>query len=150
MLGLKLIHVSKRGYCSVLAAMLLIYLSHYPRIFWLEHTEELRFHHHVTNLVFPHSFSWRWGVIMAITVETTLGTTLSTNPSVVHFICALSSCYTALDAVNDNIMTWKSVPWLLALCEGNPLVTSRFPSQRATNAECWCFLYCLVKLLTKW
>ena len=34
----------------------------------------------------------------------------------------------------DDIIT------LLALCEGNPLVTSGFPSQRASNMELWCFL----------
>ena len=33
---------------------------------------------------------------------------------------------------------------LLALCEGNPLVTGRFPSQRASNVEFWCFLCCLL------
>ena len=27
---------------------------------------------------------------------------------------------------------------LLALCEGNPMVTSGFPLQRATNLELWC------------
>ena len=31
---------------------------------------------------------------------------------------------------------------LLALCEGNPLVTSGFPSQRASNAELWYFRCC--------
>ena len=30
---------------------------------------------------------------------------------------------------------------LLALCEGNPPVTGGFPSQRASNAEHWSFLY---------
>ena len=30
---------------------------------------------------------------------------------------------------------------LLALYEGNPLVTSGFPSQRASNVELWCFLW---------
>ena len=31
---------------------------------------------------------------------------------------------------------------LLALCEGNPLVTGGFPSQRASNAQLWSFLFC--------
>ena len=30
---------------------------------------------------------------------------------------------------------------LLALCEGNPLVTGEFPSQKASDAELWCFLW---------
>ena len=36
---------------------------------------------------------------------------------------------------------------LLALCEGNPLVTGGLPSLMASNAEIWCFLN---KLLTHW
>ena len=31
---------------------------------------------------------------------------------------------------------------LLALCEGNPLVTSGFPSRKASNVEHWCFHWC--------
>ena len=31
---------------------------------------------------------------------------------------------------------------LLALCEGNPLVTSGCPSQRVSDVESWCFLCC--------
>ena len=30
---------------------------------------------------------------------------------------------------------------LLALCEGNALVTGEFPSQKASEAELWCFLW---------
>ena len=33
----------------------------------------------------------------------------------------------------------KTLSTLLALCEGNPLVTSGFPSQRVSNAGLWCF-----------
>ena len=39
-----------------------------------------------------------------------------------------------------EIETLSSLP---ALCEGNPPpVTSGFPSQKATNVELWCFLWC--------
>ena len=31
---------------------------------------------------------------------------------------------------------------LAALCEGNPSVTSGFPSQRVSDADVWCFLSC--------
>ena len=31
-------------------------------------------------------------------------------------------------------VTWKTVTSLLAICEGNPLVTGGFPSQRASSA----------------
>ena len=31
----------------------------------------------------------------------------------------------------------------LALCEGNPSVTDGLASQRANNAELWCFLWCI-------
>ena len=34
------------------------------------------------------------------------------------------------------------LPALLALCEGNPPVTSGFPSQWDSGAEIWCFLWC--------
>ena len=36
---------------------------------------------------------------------------------------------------HDDIITWKHA--LLALCEGNPPVTSGFPSQRACNTALW-------------
>ena len=31
---------------------------------------------------------------------------------------------------------------LLVLCEGNPPISGGFPSQRVSNAEFWCFLWC--------
>ena len=31
---------------------------------------------------------------------------------------------------------------ILALCKGNPLVTSRIPAQRVSYMELWCFLCC--------
>ena len=34
---------------------------------------------------------------------------------------------------------------LLALCEGKPPATGRFPSQSTSNAELWCFLCCQPK-----
>ena len=36
----------------------------------------------------------------------------------------------------------KMLSAFLALCEGNPLVTGGFPSQRACNVEIFCFLCC--------
>ena len=39
-------------------------------------------------------------------------------------------------------MTWKHVPYLLVLCEGNPCSSVDSPSQRASNAELWWFLCC--------
>ena len=36
----------------------------------------------------------------------------------------------------------ETVSALLDLCEGNPTVTGGFPSQRASNVELWCFLWC--------
>ena len=50
----------------------------------------------------------------------------------------------------DHIMRWKYFlhywPFLgesmLALSEGNPLVTSRFSSQKAIKLKFWCFLWC--------
>ena len=40
---------------------------------------------------------------------------------------------------------------LLSFCEGNPPVTGRFPSQRTSNTELWCF-YCHVskQAIVKW
>ena len=47
----------------------------------------------------------------------------------------------------DNLESWWSydmemLSTLLALCEGNPPVTSGFPSQRASNEKLWCFICC--------
>ena len=47
----------------------------------------------------------------------------------------------------DFIMTWwyndmEMLSTLLALCEGNILVTGGFPSQRTGKAGLWCFLLC--------
>ena len=39
---------------------------------------------------------------------------------------------------------------LLALCEGNPLLSSGFPSQRASNAELWYFACCQPKQTFEW
>ena len=39
-------------------------------------------------------------------------------------------------ATNHAAMIWA--PPLLAFCDGNPLVSSGFPSQRVTNVELWC------------
>ena len=49
-------------------------------------------------------------------------------------------------ALSDSLTWWQHDmemhSTLLALCEGNPSVTDGFPSQRASNAELWCFLCC--------
>ena len=47
------------------------------------------------------------------------------NPSIASSVIKMSA--------NGNISMF------LALCEGNPLVTSGFPSQKASNMELWCF-----------
>ena len=49
-------------------------------------------------------------------------------------ICALDS---------DNMMTsqMETFSALLAICAGNSPVTGEFPTQRASNAELWCFLW---------
>ena len=39
----------------------------------------------------------------------------------------------------------RNVSALLALCMGNPPVTGGFTTQRASNAELWCFLWCQPK-----
>ena len=44
------------------------------------------------------------------------------------------------------VVTWwrhqmEILSALLALCEGNPFVTGGFPSQWASDAELWCFLW---------
>ena len=41
--------------------------------------------------------------------------------------------------LHDDINVWTP---LLALCESNPPVTSGFPSQRGSNLELWCSLWC--------
>ena len=39
-------------------------------------------------------------------------------------------------------MAWKeTLSVLLTICDGNPPVIDRFPSQRAINADFWFFLY---------
>ena len=53
--------------------------------------------------------------------------------------------------ITVNHLTWSGCAWwrydmgtlstLLALCEGNPLVTSGFPSQTASNAELFYFFF---------
>ena len=45
-------------------------------------------------------------------------------------------------------MGWRSA--FLALCEGNPSVTSGFPSQRTSDAELWCALCCYRLLNKQW
>ena len=44
-------------------------------------------------------------------------------------------------------LTMETLLILLALCEGNPLVTSGFPSQKASNLELWCFPCCYLNML---
>ena len=39
------------------------------------------------------------------------------------------SWYDAIDTMHVNVLTWQTLSALLALCEGNPLVTGGFPSQ---------------------
>ena len=44
-----------------------------------------------------------------------------------------------------NMLSWwhhqmETFSMLLALCEGNPLVTGGFPSKEASDTELWCFL----------
>ena len=45
------------------------------------------------------------------------------------------------------VVTWwhhemEMISPLLALCEGYPIATNGFPSQRANNVELWCFHWC--------
>ena len=35
----------------------------------------------------------------------------------------------------------ETISALLVLCEGNPPVNGGFPSQKASDAELWCFLW---------
>ena len=44
--------------------------------------------------------------------------------------------------IYDDVMAWKRIPEKTTLCEGNPLATGGFPSQKASNVELWLFLCC--------
>ena len=73
------------------------------------------------------------------------------------FICALFCCGCSISShqhirlvlsfrISIATCTWRrhdmdTLSALLALCEGNPPVTGGFLSQRASNAEIWCFFY---------
>ena len=46
---------------------------------------------------------------------------------------------------HDDIIIMDTFSVLLALCEGNPLVTGGFPPQRASDAELWCVIGCQLK-----
>ena len=52
--------------------------------------------------------------------------------------------------VANLFMIWlETLSPLLVLSDGDPLVTGGFPSQRASDVELWCFLFCLGKLLNQ-
>ena len=77
--------------------------------------------------------------------------------TVSHAPSSESNMYAVL--LHEDAMTCKRFPhhWP-ARCEGNPPVPGAFPSQRASDAEFWCFLWCqpeqtaeqTVKRLVNW
>ena len=46
------------------------------------------------------------------------------------------------ELTHDDVIKWEKLFALLVFCEGNPPITGRYPSQRASDAELWCFHWC--------
>ena len=59
-------------------------------------------------------------------------------------------CYIQPIKQHDDVIKWKKISMLQALCEGNPLVTGGFPSQRPVVGSLDVFFdLCLNKRLSK-